>query len=122
MKRGIPIEPIRNYDNFKLADDGEISYIFKDMVIDLGNINERLKAPWEICKLGVTKLKLMGFTNITDEDVQPHRARYKTVRKKVRILNENLNERSKAIESSSTTDAEAIEMIEMTSKLYRYNC
>ena len=37
-------------------------------------------------------------------------------RKKVRILNENLNERSKAIESSSTTNAEAIEMIEMTSK------
>ena len=58
----------------------------------------------------------MGFTNITDEDVQPHRARYKKVRKKVRILNENLNERSKAIESSSTTNAEAIEMIEMASK------
>ena len=31
-------------------------------------------------------------------------------------LNENLDERSKAIESSSTTDAEAIEMIEMSSK------
>ena len=31
-------------------------------------------------------------------------------------LNENLDERSKAIESSSTTDAEAIEMIEVTSK------
>ena len=58
----------------------------------------------------------MGFTNITDEDAQPHRERYKKARKKVRILNENLNERSKAIESSSTTDTEAIEMIEMTSK------
>ena len=116
IKRGILIEPIRNYDNFKLADDGEISYIYKDMVIDLGNINERLKAPWEIRKLGVTKLKLMGFTNITDQHVQPHRARYKKARKKVRILNENLNERLKAIESSSTTDAEAVEMIEMTSK------
>ena len=58
----------------------------------------------------------MGFTNITDEDVQPHRARYIKERKKVRILNEDLNERSKAIESPSTTDAEAIEMIEMTSK------
>ena len=33
-----------------------------------------------------------------------------------RKLNENLDERSKAIESSSTTDAEAIEMIEVTSK------
>ena len=31
-------------------------------------------------------------------------------------LNENLDERSKAIESSSTTDTEAIEMIEVTSK------
>ena len=31
-------------------------------------------------------------------------------------LNENLDERSKAIESSSTTDAEAIEMTEVTSK------
>ena len=31
-------------------------------------------------------------------------------------LNENLDERSKAIESSSTTDAEAIEMIEVTCK------
>ena len=58
----------------------------------------------------------MGFTNITDEDVQPHRARYIKARKKVRILNEDLNERLKATESPSTTDAEAIEMIEMTSK------
>ena len=38
------------------------------------------------------------------------------MRKKVRILNEDLNERSKAIGSPSTTDTEAIEMIEMTSK------
>ena len=43
-------------------------------------------------------------------------ARYIKVRKKVRILNEDLNERSKTIESPSTTDAEAIEMIETTSK------
>ena len=58
----------------------------------------------------------MGFTNITDEDVQPHRAKYIKARKKVKILNEALNERSKAIQSPSATDAEAIEMIEMTSK------
>ena len=58
----------------------------------------------------------MGFTTITDEDVQPHRAKYKNARKKLRKLDDTLNERSKAIESSSTTDAEAIEMIEMTSK------
>ena len=35
---------------------------------------------------------------------------------KLKKLDENLDERSKAIESSSTTDAEAIEMIEVTSK------
>ena len=54
----------------------------------------------------------MGFVNITDEDINPYEQKYKKAREKVRIL----NERSKAIESSSTTDAEAIEMIEMTSK------
>ena len=36
---------IRKYDNFKLADNGKISYVHKRTVIDLGNINERLKSP-----------------------------------------------------------------------------
>ena len=58
----------------------------------------------------------MGFINITDEDINPYKPKYKKAREKVRILNENLNEKSKAIDSSSTTDAEAIEMIEVTSK------
>ena len=116
IQKGRPIDPLRKYDNFKLSDDGELTYIYKRTVIDLDNINERLKAPWEIHKLGVAKLKSIGFTNITDEDIQPHRARYIKARKKVRIFNEDLNERLKAIESPSTTDAEAIEMIEMTSK------
>ena len=58
----------------------------------------------------------MGFTNITDEDIHPYRARYQDAREMVRKLNENLNERSKAIKSSSTTGAEAIELMEMTSK------
>ena len=58
----------------------------------------------------------MGFTNITDEDVQPHWKRYVKARKKLIKLDENLDERSKAIKSSSTTDAEAIELMEMTSK------
>ena len=57
----------------------------------------------------------MGFRNVTYEDIYPYRARYKDAREKVRKLNENLNGRSKAIEASSTTDAEAIEMSEMTS-------
>ena len=115
IQKGRPIDPLRKYDNFKFSDDGELTYVYKRTVSDLGNIYERLKAPWETRKLGVAKLKSMGFTNITDEDVQPHRARYIKVRK-VRILNEDLNERLKAIESPSTTNAEAIEMIEMTSK------
>ena len=115
--KGIPIvEPMRNYDNFKLADDGALFYIYKRTVIDLGNISERLKAPWEIRKLGVTKLRSMGFTNITEEDVHPNRMRYKKARKKLRKLDDTLNERSKAIPSSSTTDAETIELMEMTSK------
>ena len=58
----------------------------------------------------------MGFMNVTDEDVQPYKPKYKVVREKIKKLDENLDERSKEIESSSTTDAEAIEMIEVTSK------
>ena len=116
IQKGRLTDPIRKYDNFKLADDGTLTYIHKRMVIDLGNINERLIQLWEIRKLAVTKLRLMGFTSITDEDVQPYRPKYVKAREKIRKLDENLNERSKAIESSSTTDAEVIEMIAMTSK------
>ena len=110
------IDPMREYRNFKLTKNGKLSYVYKRTVIDLGNINNRLKAPWEIRKLGVAKLRLMGFTRITDEDSNPYRTKYKVARDEVMKLNENLDERSKAIESSSTTDAEAIEMIEVTSK------
>ena len=110
------IDPIREYQNFKLTKNGKLSYVYKKTVIDFGNINNRLKAPWEIRKLGVAKLRLMGFTSITDEDSNPYRTKYKVARDIVKKLNENLDERSKAIESSSTTDAEAIEMIEVTSK------
>ena len=85
-------------------------------MIDFGNINNRLKAPWEIRRLGVAKLRLMGFRNLTYEDINPYDRRSKRAREDVMKLNENLDERSKAIESSSTTNAEAIEMIEMTSK------
>ena len=117
IQKGRPTGPIRKYDNFKLADDGTLTYVHKRMVIDLGNINKRLIQPWEIRELGVKKLKLMGFTNITDEDINPYKLKYKKRQEeKLRKLDENLNERSKAIESSSTADAEAIEMIVMTSK------
>ena len=110
------IEPIREYDYFKLTSNGKLSYKYNKTVIDFGNINNRLKAPWEIRRLGVAKLRLMGFRNITYEDINPYAPRYKKAREDVMKLNENLDERSKAIESSSTTDAEAIEMIDMTSK------
>ena len=117
IQKGEPIvDPIRKYDNFKLADDGSLTFVYKRTVIDLGNINERMKSPSELRRLSVAKLKAMGFTNITDEDTQPYRSKYIVARDKVKKLNENLDERSKAIESSSTTDAEAIEMIEVTSK------
>ena len=110
------IDPIREYRNFKLTKNGKLSYVYKRTVIDFGNINNRLKSPWEIRKLGVTKLRLMGFRNLTYEDINPYDRRSKRAREEVIKLNGNLDERSKAIESSSTTDAEAIEMIEVTSK------
>ena len=117
MQGGEPIiEPVREYRNFKLTKNGKLTYVYKRTVIDFGNINNRLKAPWEIRKLGVTKLRLMGFRNLTYEDINPYDRRSKRARDEVMKLNENLDERSKAIESSSTTDAEAIEMIEVTSK------
>ena len=117
IHKGEPIaKPIRNYDDFKLADDGSQTYIDKRTVINLGNINDGIEQPWEIRKLGVKKLRLMGFMNITDEDVQPYRPKYIKAREKIRKPDENLDKRSKMIESPSTTDAETIEMIEVTSK------
>ena len=77
IQKGRPIDPIRNYDNFKLTDDGTLTYVHKRMIIDLGNINERLIQPWEIRKLGVNNLKLIGFTNIRDEDINPYKLKYK---------------------------------------------
>ena len=117
IRKGEPeLDPIRKYDNFKLADDGALTFVYKRIVIDLGNINERIKLPSELRRLSIAKLKAMGFTDITDEDTHPYRTKYKVARDKVKKLNEDLDERSKAIESSSTTNAEAIEMIEVTSK------
>ena len=117
IENGTPIEePSIKYNSFKLADDGSLTFVYKRTVIDLGNINKRIKSPSELRRLSAAKLKSMGFTDITDEDTHPYRTKYKVAREKVRKLDENLDKRSKAIESSSTTDAEAIEMIEVTSK------
>ena len=84
IQKGRVIDPLRKYDNFKLSDDGELTYVYERTVIDLGNINERLKAPWEIRELGVKKLRLMGFTNIVDEDIDPYWSRYKNATEKAR--------------------------------------
>ena len=118
IHKGEPIvKPIRNYDSFKLSDDGALTYVDKRTVIDLGNINEGLITPWDMRRSGVKRLKSMGFLNITDEDVNPYKQKYKRRREgKLKKLDENLDQKSKAIESPSTTDAEAIEMTEVTSK------
>ena len=117
IKGGIPIaDPIRDYSKFKLKNDGTLSYKYKKTVINLGNIDKGLKSLSEISKLGVNRLRLMGFTNITYEDIRPYQPRYKNAREEARKLNEKLNERSKTLESLSTTDVEAIELMEMTSK------
>ena len=117
INNGTPIEePTIRYDSFKLADNGSLTFKYKRTVIDLGNINKRINLPLELPRLSITKLKVMGFTDKTDEDTHPYRAKYLVARDKVKKLNEKLDERSKAIESPSTTDAEAIEMIEVTSK------
>ena len=66
------IEPLREYRNFKQTKNGKLFYVYKRTVIDFGNINNRLKAPWEIRKLLVAKLRLMGFRNLTYEDINPY--------------------------------------------------
>ena len=117
IKGGKPInEPIRDYSKFKLKIDGTLSYKYKKTVINLGNIDKGLKSLSEISKLGVNRLRLMGFTNITYEDIRPYQPRYKNAREEARKLNEKLNERSKTLESSYKTDVEAIELMDMTSK------
>ena len=117
IENGTPIEePHRKYAKFKSADYGSLTFVYKRTVIDLGNINKRIKSPSELWRLSVAKLKSMGFTDITDEDTHPQRTKYKIAREKIRKLDENLDERSKAIESLSTMDEEVIEMVEVTSK------
>ena len=110
------IDPIRDYSKFKLKNDGTLSYKYKTTVIYLGNIDKGLKSITEISKLGVNRLRTMGFTNITYEDIQPYKPRFMNAREEARKLNEKLNESSKALKFSSTTDVEAIELMEMTSK------
>ena len=57
----------------------------------------------------------MGFKDINYKGIRPSEYKKYTI-EKVRKLYDNLNERSKAIKSSSTMDSEAIELTEITSK------
>ena len=75
------MEPIRDFDSFDIDNNGNLTFVRKNEVIGLGNINEGLDSPSKmIKKSGVNRLRLMGFRNITDEDIYPHRARYKDAR------------------------------------------
>ena len=38
------MDPIRNYDNFHLDDNGNLTFLPKNKVIDLGNISESLNS------------------------------------------------------------------------------
>ena len=37
------VKPIRNYDSFDLDDNGNLTFTYKNEVIDFGNFNEGLK-------------------------------------------------------------------------------
>ena len=94
------VEPIGDYDSFVPEDNGNLEFKYKGEKIYIGNINEGLNSLSKmIKKIGVNRLKSIGFMNITDEDIHPYRDRYKDARDKVIKLNENLNERSKTIKS-----------------------
>ena len=81
--------PIRNYDNFHLEDNGNLIFKSKGKVISFGNINDGLLSPLKIRKLGVGRLELMGFTDITYKDVKP--SKYKDSIVKFRKLDADLN-------------------------------
>ena len=64
------MEPIRDYDSFDIDNNGNLTFVGKKEVTGRGNINEGLDSPSKmIKKLGVNRLRLMGFRNITDEDI-----------------------------------------------------
>ena len=59
------MEPIRDYDSFDIDDNGNLTFVCKNEVIDLGNISEGLDSPSKmIKKLGANRLRLMGFRNM----------------------------------------------------------
>ena len=100
-------DPIKNYKNFNLGDNCNltIKYKYRGRVISFGNISEGLFSPSKIRKFGVGRLEFIGFNDITYKDVEP--SKYKdTAAFKVRKSDDDLNERSRAIKSSSTRGQE----------------
>ena len=87
IKGGASIEePIINYNNFNPDDNGNLTFTYKNKITGLGNINEGLIPPSKVRELGVNRLRLMGFMNITDEDIHPYRSRYKDARGRVKKI------------------------------------
>ena len=115
IEHKITVEP--QYKSFNLDDNGNLTFKYEDKgknkFIKFGNINDRLISPSGIRRLGVNRLRLMGFSGITYKDVEPGEYKDPAV-VKFGKLDDNLNKMSKEIESSSTTDVEAIELIEIT--------
>ena len=67
IKDEITVEP--QYKSFNLDDNGNLKFKYKDKgenkVINFENINDRIISSLEIRNLGVNRLKLMDFINIT---------------------------------------------------------
>ena len=52
VKGGADIEePIRNYDSFDLDNNGNLTFTYKNQVLDFGNVNEGLLPPSKIREL-----------------------------------------------------------------------
>ena len=56
------VEPIRDYDTLDIDDNGNLTFVRKNEVIGIGNVDEGLDSPSKmIKKLGVNRLRLMGL-------------------------------------------------------------
>ena len=62
IERKVTAEP--QYKIFNLEDNGNLTFKYKDEVIDLGNINRGLISPSSIRELGANRLRSIGFRNI----------------------------------------------------------
>ena len=64
------MEPTRSSDYLNLDNNGHLTFKHENDVKDLGNMNIGQNSPSKMVKeLGVTRLKLMGVTNRTNEDI-----------------------------------------------------